>query len=379
MINAGAQECVPPHKSDEPSPSLARKPQGKGDQFSGSAGGSGYLQPEPSSSRLTDILSGVTPSKTDFNHDIFGNCPSAVPSPLHRMSIQQTPDQQLPNRQVPDQQMPSPMMTRPPSGPMGIPHSLTWAQHFHMTNEHIDVSGRTLYDFVAECNHEQMVTSSSKHDKTVAIMEERFNAIKLHLDSTNNEADRAHNQTLSINEKLDKLLEFVKVEVVEPLAVQSKRTAEMETSIKTLQKSVFDLEQLMEAKSNSTLGCGPGPAAYTQYPLPHHSSQPSLVGGLYESPNDVAQNGSSRLASIQEAANSGRFRYQNWNRSQSNVRENSKDTHHPFTAATNPYNNGASNYSGTSGGGNGYMSGYPGYVYPGTPEQSYNYTQGGPK
>jgi hypothetical protein len=375
MVNATAQESIPPHKNDEPRLSLAREPQGNGDQFSGRVGRSGYLQPEQSSSRLTDILGRVSPSNADFNHDFFANCPSAVPSPLHRMPGQQTPDQQVPDQQ----HVPHPMMMGPSPGPTGTPHSLTWAQHFHMTNEHIDVSGRTLYDFVAGCNIEQIVTSNSKHDKTSAILEERFNDIKLHLDSVNNEVDRAHDQTHSINEKLDKLLDYIKVEVVEPLTVQSKKTADMETSIKALQKSMFDLEQSVEAKSNLAPGPGPGPSAHAQYPLPHHRSQPSLVGGLYDSPNDVNQIGSSRLASIQEATNSGRFRYQNWNRSQTNARENNKDMQHHFTTAANTYNNGASNYGGANSGGGGYMGGYPGYSYPGTPEQSYNYNQGAPK
>jgi hypothetical protein len=374
MINGTAQESVLPRKSDEPRLSLAHEPQGNGDQFSGRVGGSSYLNPEQSSSRLTEILSDVSPSKTEFNHDFFANCPSAVPSPLHRMPGQQTPNQQVPNQQ----QMPHPMMMGPSPGPTGTPHSLTWAQHFHMTNEHIDVSGRTLYDFVAECNLEQIVTSNSKHDKTVEVLEERFNDIKLHFESVNNEVDRVHDQTHSINEKLDKLLDYIKKEVVEPLTVQSKKTADMETSIKALQKSMFDLERSVEAKLYAVPG--PGPSAHVHYPLPHHPSQPSLVGSLYDSPNDVNQIGSSRLASIQEATNGGRFRYQSWNRSQTNVRDDSKTMQHPFTAAANTYNNLSSNHGGANGGGGGgYMGGYPGYSYPGTPEQSYNYNQGAPK
>ena len=368
MIDAAARDTVLPSKNEEMGLSNqaagVEQPAGS-DKPYGYIGGSDCRQPEHSSSRLTDMLSGVSPSKVNFAPNFIPNCPSAVPSPLHAMSGQQASNQQTP----------PPAMMGPPPAPMGRPPSPpSLLHHFHMTNEHIDVSGRTLYDFVAECNHQTLAMVHSKHDNIETILMDRFGEIKTLVKELGNDVNHNAEQNRSVNERLDTLLEFIKADVVGPMAAQAKKTADMESSIKALQKSITDLEQSVETNTNPTPG--PGPSSLTQlpqFPLPQHRSQPSLAG-FYESPNEPIRDGSSRLPPMQDNRSDGRVRHpfnngnngHQWSRPPGVHRENARDAPHPFSG-TNPYNN-VTNFGG------GYTgSGYPGYPYPVAPESNFNY------
>lgn len=351
----------------------------------GAAGGQQTLLPEPSSSQLTDMLSGLSPPKSGFNHDSYGNFPSAVPSPLH--------------------------MPHPPMAPHAVGPSPNWSgmtlsdgsnilTHFYMCNDHIDVLGRTLFDLVADGRRVTQETAKEILDKandTSAVLEQRFEDIKADITAVGRAvegveraservSERVSEQSQAINAKLDKVLAYLKEEVVERMAKQSKKNADLENNVKALQKTVQELQKSVETKlSPSALAQVPPPG---QVPfssqLPQHRSQPSL--GSFEPYNSGREMGGFRgnMPSITEARNDGRFRYNNhgntpntgsqqqWFRPPTAGREN-KDENSPFQSS-HPY----AAASGDAGQYGGYMNnGYGSYYQTGPNEHTFSYNNPG--
>jgi hypothetical protein len=270
----------------------------------------------------------------------------------------------------------------PPHTPMSPP-SLTGTladgsnilTHFYMCNQHMDMLGRTIWDIVADCKRQTNEEIEETHKDTVEILEDRFKEIKLQVESVGQAVDHGCEQSRAVNAKMDQLLEFIKAEVVEPLAKQSQKNADMENDIKTLQKSMHEMRKMVESKSSTTpshpqVATHAGQSGHHSN-LPNHRSQPSLVGYLGAA-SDV---GTPRMPAVQETRNDGRFRYnqnagyghgQQWPRPSTAVGRDNKDENNPFPPA-NFYQYGSA-YLGYGGG---YYSGeHPSSYYSNQSNQS---------
>jgi hypothetical protein len=203
------------------------------------------LQPEQSSSQLTDMLNGASPSKVDFREY---DSPSAIPPPLNKTVISVGPQQCGTDVPIvsPGQVPPAfPTVPIPPQPRAGVPLH----DHFYMTNEHIDVVAMSIYDWVQACNDQAIKTASCKHEQLKATVEERFDDIKSQVSSVGEKADHNGNQNHNLGIQLDKLRDFIKAEIVEPLGAQTARLDAMDQGIKELQKSVQELQSRSEAST----------------------------------------------------------------------------------------------------------------------------------
>lgn len=213
-----------------------------------------HLQPEESSSQLTDMLSGVSPSKAEF-HD-YGSA-SAVPSPLHR-----TPQSAMGPQQMPDPGQAPAMMPHPLAPP--VPKkAVPIHDHFFMTNEHIDVVAMSIYDWVETCCNQTTKAASSKHDQLRTTVDQRFDDIRSQINSVGEKADHNGNQSHNLSIQLDKLRDFIKTEVVKPMAAQTARLNALDHGIKELQKSMQELlsqsQSQSQAQSRTTTTVYPSP------------------------------------------------------------------------------------------------------------------------
>lgn len=311
------------------------------------------------------MLGGLSPSKLGYSNDFAPNCPSAVPSPLYKMS---------------SRQMPPPSMNmgpRPASSPQSPPGTLSDGSniltHFYMANEHIDVLGRSMYDLIVDSKREQLSEVTSKHDETVAILQQQVDELKACIRSVEDGVGHASENQAMINAKLDQLMEFIKKEIADPVSRQSKKVVDMENDIKALQKGMQDLQKSLETKMNQAHGTSPTPAAPpTNSGLPHHRSQ-----NFYDATTNHNRDATPRMPAAQESRNDGRFRSGNnsglhWYRLNA-ARENNRDDTSPFNPPHSYQNNGQGPF-----GGGGYLSGGFGGYYAGSPEQTYGYNAGGP-
>lgn len=207
----------------------------------------GTLQPENSTSQLTDMLSGVSPSKVDF-HEYPANGSSAVPSPLHRsapQSLHVRPSSGNASMSQPSQVQSNqlhPMFARttiPPPLRSGLPMH----EHFFMTNEHIDVVAMSLYDWVQSCSDQQMNIVSSKHEKLSAAVDQRFDGLKAQIESIVDKNDQREQQSHDVCAQLAALRDFIKADIVEPLSTQLQKMAGLEQGMKELQKTVLELHK----------------------------------------------------------------------------------------------------------------------------------------
>ncbi|KAF2448677.1 hypothetical protein P171DRAFT_428718 [Karstenula rhodostoma CBS 690.94] len=227
----------------------------------------GNLQPEQSSSQLTDMLSGVSPSRANF-HGYDSS--SAVPSPLHRTPQGALGPQQMPGSGQAPPTFPSPPMPPPPRA--GVPIH----DHFYMTNEHIDVVAMSIYDWVQACNNQAMKTAASRHEQLRTTVDQRFDDIRSQINSVGEKADHNGNQSHNLSIQLDKLRDFIKAEVVEPLAAQTARLNAMDHGMKELQKSVQDLQSQSQSQSQSQNTTAVYPSPNQPTALVNPRSQPSL-------------------------------------------------------------------------------------------------------
>lgn len=236
-------------------------------------GGRAHLQPDTSSSKLTDILNGAS-LRTDSKGDFRAFCPSAVPSPLQKLSV--------PHGPIP----PVPMLRgsngAPIAGPLVspcTPHK-TIEDHFFMTNEHLDVVGKTTYDALDSFTQRQINAANVKHEQLVLIIDKHIEGLQAQIGVINVKADDASNQTHNLNPKLDQLEKFFNDEVLGYMKEQTKKAIKFESTLKELEKAMAHLQQTVEKlsemkasshhPSNSTL---PTPVSHA---APAHHSQPAL-------------------------------------------------------------------------------------------------------
>lgn len=193
-----------------------------------------HLQPGASSSMLTGMLNGGSPSAAGTPGTFRPHHPSAVPSPLCKNNGPPIPIQ--------------PIMCSPPPA-MNLwssPPSKSIDDHFYMTNEHLDVVGKTTYDVLATFSKDIMATIKSKHENVIGLVEKRVEEVKSQIEFIAQGADGNANRDREIGAKLDELLRCIKNDVAGALDEQGKKTAELEVTVKELRKTVEGLQQSME-------------------------------------------------------------------------------------------------------------------------------------
>jgi hypothetical protein len=318
----------------------------------------GHLQPDQSSSRLTDMLHGVSPLRGDSHGDFRANCPSAVPSPLHKVPGAHVATQPI---------VPLVGSIGPPRLPFS-PKSID--DHFYMTNEHLDVMGKAGWDHTETVRKELLATASHRHAKLLAAIETHVQGIKMQIDSVNEKADRATEQSHNIHTKLEELFDFIKGDVMGALATQDKKMLSLDSDVNELQKTVLAMQKVLEEKPSE-------PKQYQQHnsatptpaPLPVHRSQTSLAG-YYGNMTETGREGPPAMQQMPDHRNSGlasdthtdpRTGYggnygQQW-APRAGYQGRSSKEERPYSA-TNPYTfaNGAAN-------GGQYSNGYNGYSY----------------
>lgn len=345
----------------------------------------GHLQPDKSSSRLTEMLGSVSPHMNKLNGDFQPNCPSAVPSPLHK----------IPGSFVQPQPFPGSPASFNPWGQPHIPKSIE--DHFFMTNEHLDVVGKTTWDLLEISKQQHSTALHSRHEQLLALFEKHVEAIKSQIDTVNEKADRTADKHNNIHNDIDKILSVIKQDVVGALTTQDKKVAEMEINMKELQKTVQALQQsleqgLSEPKSAdqqlSATGAFPTPnSALSNITLPANRSQPSLAGyygnttGLdrenqapVSSPHDKRGIAPAPDSHSEHRGGYGGGYGQQWSIRPGYSGRNGKEDR-PAYSGTNPYHfaNGGQ-FS------NGYVGGYPPYGFSTSPpDQHYTYNQGSTK
>lgn len=333
-------------------------------------GTNGHLQPDQSSSRLTDMLNGVSPRRNDSESRFQPNCPSAVPSPLHKVPAAVTPMVAMPPR------INSSGLLGPPRTPKSI------EDHFYMTNEHLDVVGKSNWDQIETLKKELHETFNSRHGQLVATVEKHVQEIKMQVDSVNEKADRTTEQDHNIHTKLEKLFDFVKDDVMGALAAQDKKAASMEQIVKDLQNIVHNMQKLLEQKhleaktSQQHVAAvpvsTPNPIS-SPFPPPGHRSQPSLAG-YYGNMTESGREGQPPMPHllernsglVQDGSSDPRVGYvsnygQQWAQRSAYQGRGSKEER-PYSG-TNPYQF-ANNIANGGQFGNGYNGGYSAYSPP---------------
>ncbi|KAF9691498.1 hypothetical protein EKO04_010276 [Ascochyta lentis] len=337
--------------------------------------------PDTSSSKLTDMLNG-TSSRTEFNEDFRIQCLSAVPSPLSKLSGPQVAKQ--------------PMLRggggAPPADPWASPRTRkTIDDHFYMTNEHLDVVGKTTYDALDMYSKQQISATNAKHDQLVVLMDKHIEALKSQISSINEKADHTSDQTHNVSLKLDRLEKFLKEEVLGAMMEHTKKMTGMETNLAEIQKATVRLQQTVEKLAETkpgpqyaATGILPTSGASTLPPhvVPTHHSQPSLTS-YYGHTSEAGRDEQPPMPALQDRAISDNYnshsdsrgsygnhwQSQAWNGRSTYQGRNKEDR--PSYSGTNPYHFGnGGQYN------NGYMNGYPCYNFsPTTPEQPYTYGQ----
>lgn len=301
-------------------------------------GVNGQLQLDQSSSRLTDILNGISPGLGGFGR-FQPNCPSAVPSPL-----QKQPDPATPMPTVPDR------LDSALFGPTFTPKTIH--DHFYMTNEHLDVLGKSFWDQIESIKTDINEKSTNRHTQLVANVEQLIHDIKMQVDSVNEKVDRNAEQGHNIHTNLEKLFDFVKDEIVGALAAQDNKMADMEQSVREVHKTMQNVQRMLELKyTEVNMGqphaiTQPGPASPPG--LPGHRSQPSLAG-YYGNMTESGRESQPPMPHMDAR----------WG-PRANFQGRSSREERPYPG-TNPYQfaNGAANGGGQFS--NGYSNGYPNY------------------
>jgi uncharacterized protein YoxC len=338
---------------------------------------------EVSSSRLTDILNGVSPSKTGYNYDY--NFPSAVPSPLHGMS-----EQNIPSLRAED--MRSPVPSGNPVGQETLPDGGTILSHFNACHAHIDALGQILYDLIAQGKAESNKEVQSIKDSQMQLMttlaprfEELKNEIKPQLRETmrtcESASEQSQMQTQMINSKLDKLLQYVKDEIVDRLEQQSKKVADLESSVTALHNTVHELEKTVQSTPTPTSSQPRATSNPFSSPPPQHRSQPSLLPYLENMSIDPGRDSHQRpMQAIPEGRSDARYQHNyGANGAYNGLTQGSQQWLRPSTAGREGSHE-ASNYFPNQQ----YQarSGYMGYnpVYPANSnDQGFSYNSGAPK
>lgn len=256
----------------------------------------------------------------------------------------------------------------------------TIEEHFYMTNEHLDVVGKTTWDAVDMHTKQQIDTTNTKHDQLLAVFNQHLEGIKSQISVLNEKVGEHVSQTQSVDLKLDQFEKFLKTEVIGAMTEQMKKAGEVESNLKEIQKAMahmqLTVDKLSESKSTSTQPA----TGMMPHNTPVHHSQPALttyygtevsrdeqssvptlpdrsVAGNYDAHGDARGNYGNNW---QSQGYTGRAAYHGRYRGEASSYGNS-----------NPYNLGNGGQYNT-----GYMNGYPPYNHSqATSEQPYTYGQ----
>ncbi|KAH6625775.1 hypothetical protein C7974DRAFT_456076 [Boeremia exigua] len=266
-----------------------------------------------------------------------------------------------------------------PSGPWPSPRTQkTVEDHFFMTNEHLDVVGKTTYDALDMYTKQQINATNTKHEQLVVILDKHIEDLKSRINLVSEKADDNCNQTHNIGAKLDQFETFLKTEVLGVMTEQTKKTAEVESSLKEIQKAMAHMQQTVEKLSelkptphhpgtgtlptsgtSNVMSHVTNPMVHTTNPMSHDTNPMPHVPAAqqYDSHSDPRGNYGNNW---QSQAWNGRSTYQGRHRGEASS-----------YAGVNPYH-----YSNGSQYNNTYMNGYSADNFsPSSPNQPYTYGQ----
>ncbi|KAG9189338.1 hypothetical protein G6011_06206 [Alternaria panax] len=326
------------------------------------------VQPNQYSSRFTDMLKTVGPGRSESHGDIQPYCASAVPSPLHRVACSQI----------------SACSVMPSGGSYGAFPPLfppkTIDDHFFMTNEHLDVVGKTTWDLLDTLEKQHKSTSRARQEETLALINTRFEQISSQittlddnakridkcLDRANGIVDNQQNIYASINSVSD----CVKETIPKTLVEQDKKMTGMEAEMKEMRQIIQALQKSVEQKATEAKAVqqstppGQGNTAnIPQPPFPTHNSRsqhslPSYYGANTEVIRDGHAVMPHSMASPQDSHSDPRFGCQannQWTTRAAYTSRNPKEERPPYLA--NPYHNMGGQYN------NSYDGTYSSYAY----------------
>jgi hypothetical protein len=366
MLNSNAQEPSTLQANNEAQPAVRNMQEPRlgheQDPTSHPNGTADLLQPDQSSSRLTDMLHGVSPGRGNFDAQFQPHCPSAVPSPLHRAPVPIIPSASVRN---------SFASWGAPRTPQNID------DHFFMTNEHLDVVGKSTYDWIDKLRMELQTSSNDKQKQLVEIIDKHFEDIKKQVILANEKADRNVENGHTSHAKLDSLFDFVRHDVVDAMEAQDRKVISLVQGVQDLQKSMQNLQKMLEQKM---IDPRTGQQQTATIPPPHHGPQPYLTtyyGNVTESghegPPNMPNNVIAQGAHNDSRAGFGNHYGQQWG-PRSGYRSSNEDRT-PYSG-TNPYHFG--NSGGMAGNGGQYNNGpqVSGYnLAPSPPDQPYRFNK----
>jgi hypothetical protein len=268
-----------------------------------------------------------------------------------------------------------------------------------MTNEHLDVVGKTTWDLLETLNKQQKSTSKSRQEEMLELINTHFEQFSAHLgtiketakrvedcmDRADGMADNQHSICASINSVSD----CIKETIPKALAEQDKKMANMEAEMKDMKQIIQALQSSVEQKATEVKAVqqstptGQGNAGnMPQPPFPLHNtrsqhSPPSYYGGNTEVVRGDHPVMPHSMASPQDSHNDPRLVYQSgqqWASRPGYGGRNSKEERPSYP--TNPYlHNIGAQYN------NGYSGSYSSYDYSpnslGPPDQHFVFNNQG--
>jgi hypothetical protein len=340
---------------------------------------SGHFQLDESSSRLTDMLITTTSGRSDSHVGFQPHCLSAVPSPLHRASGP----------------LVSARSTVPSNGSVGAfapqtPRSID--DHFFMTNEHLDVVGKTTWDLLEKMRVQQALHFKTYEDKMMEVADRNFKDTESKMTSLYEKFDRFSDDQQKLLAIVDELVELVKKHEDEALAEKEKKGTNVDAQLKELKQMIQDLQKSSEDKlaeskhvqQQAVTGQVNTPnTSHSQFLPPSQRSQTSIASYYAsaeagrESQQTVHANDNRGMASFQDGHNDLRGGHPNghgvqWSGRPGYAGRNSKEDRMPYPGTTDPYH-----YPTVGQYHNGYAGGYSPYAFsPNAPEQQYPFIQG---
>ncbi|EDU42468.1 conserved hypothetical protein [Pyrenophora tritici-repentis Pt-1C-BFP] len=184
----------------------------------------GHIQPDQSSSRLTDMLNTVSPGHSDSRSEFQPYYASAVPSPLHNAVQMVTARSNTSHGShgsfpVPPQRI--------------IPKTIE--DHFFMTNEHLDVVGKTTWDLLEGIHKQQKGKAKTKQEQLLVHIDKRTAQIKAHMDAQVSKSNEDAAGTIS---DCAKRIEELSDRVVDMADNQHKAYAELSSASESINETI---------------------------------------------------------------------------------------------------------------------------------------------
>jgi hypothetical protein len=319
---------------------------------------------DQSFSQLPDMPNAANLRASESHGDFQPRCPSAVPSPLHKAPVPMPAARPLvaPNASF----GPFP----PPLSPKSID------DHFFMTNEHLDVVGKTTWDLLEMFSKQHSNASKARHDELMALTKKYYDCTVLKVDAI---ADKINSMQESMKRldsiarshdniyaTLDMLKDNVSDGIPRALTDQDKRMASMEADIK-------ELMQMLQALQNSSAEKTGQHAVDGEQNTTPNKGYAQGFGNHGPGPDLSNLHDNRSVMPPLDSQNDGRIVYQNgqWTARPGYMGRNSKEDRPSYPA--NPYHfANAGHYNA------GYSGSYSPFGYsPGTADQQYPFNSHG--